>query len=190
MIIPGTSLAGVLRARLERIANTRKPGSGKSWAARMFGEGHQSGGASPSSRMWVDETVIAQPNEWVHTRVKIDRFTGGAAHGALFSEGLLLPSEKTAFTLKFRLEDAQEEEARMLLLLVKDLWNADLPVGSEAAVGRGRLRGQKAIIRWQAHTWTIEANGKDSVTITQDTGAPDLDEYLAPKQGGKNDANA
>jgi len=190
MIIPGTSLAGVLRARLERIANTLKPGSGKEWASRLFGEGHQSNGAFHSSRIWVDETVIEQPNEWVHTRVKIDRFTGGAAHGALFSEGLLLPSEKTSFTLKFHLDGADKEEARMLLLLVKDLWTADLPVGGEAGVGRGRLRGKKAVIRWQGHLWTIEAKDKDMIIVTSSTGTPDLEKLLEGKQGGKNDANA
>ena len=32
----------------------------------------------------------------------------------------------------------------MLLLLLKDLWTGDLPLGGESSIGRGRLRGLEA----------------------------------------------
>ena len=170
MILPGTSLAGALRARAERIANTLYPGTGKSWAARLFGAAHEFGDENNfvSSRLWVDEVTINQPNEWVHTRVKIDRFTGGAYPGGLFSEGLLMPSDRTSFTLRLRLERAKKEEIGLLLLVLKDLWTGDLPIGGEAAVGRGRLQGRHATIIWRNHEWTISTrDGKLRTTTPQ-----------------------
>lgn len=191
MVIPGTSLAGALRARLERIANTLHPGTGKTWAARMFGQGHQSGDRYTSSRIWVDETIIEQPNEWVHTRVKIDRFTGGAAHGALFSEGLLLPSGKTRLTIQLRLEKAQKEEVGMLLLLIKDLWTGDLTIGGESGIGRGRLRGSSASIQWRTHKWALTGKGAGALTVEASTGAPDLNTIVGSVKGANNEqANA
>ena len=170
MILPGTSLAGALRARAERIANTLYPGTGKSWAARLFGAAHEFGDENNfvSSRLWVNEVTINQPNEWVHTRVKIDRFTGGAYPGGLFSEGLLMPSDRTSFTLRLRLERAKKEEIGLLLLVLKDLWTGDLPIGGEAAVGRGRLQGRHATIIWRNHEWTISTrDGKLRTTTPQ-----------------------
>lgn len=189
IIIPGTSMAGVLRARLERIANTLNPGSGKEWSGRLFGQGHQSGGKYTSSRVWVDETIIDQPNEWVHTRVKIDRFTGGAAHGALFSQGLLLPSPKTKFTIKIRLENPQEDEVRMMLLLLKDLWTGDLPVGGESGVGRGRLRGTYANIAWRGYWWKLTGKDHGNLALEANDGAPDLFE-IKKSVSGASHANA
>ena len=188
-ILPGTSLAGVLRARTERIGNTLQPGKGKEWAERLFGkargEGHRD--TFRASSLWVDEAVIESPNECGHTRVKIDRFTGGAYPGALFSEGVLFPSEKTELTLKLRLEKPDNAKVGMLLLLVKDLWTGDLPVGGESGVGRGRLRGKRAEIRWNGHTWTLKAAGKDGegLEITASDGAEDLNELVKMITGGK-----
>lgn len=45
----------------------------------------------------------------------------------------------------------------MLLLLLKDLWTGDLPLGGEASVGRGRLSGQRAELNWRGETWVIQA---------------------------------
>ena len=35
----------------------------------------------------------------------------------------------------------QKLMSAMLLLLLKDLWTADLPIGGESSIGRGRLKG-------------------------------------------------
>lgn len=173
-ILPGTSLAGALRARTERIANTLRPGSGKVWAAQLFGQSREFGELT-ASRMWVDETVIEAPNEWIHTKVKIDRFTGGAYPGALFSEGVLLPSPATRLTIHLRLQEADEGEVGMLLLLLKDLWTGDLPLGGEAGAGRGRLRGQTVDIQWKGHTWRLADQGEGSLQIEASPNAIDLD---------------
>lgn len=186
-ILPGTSLAGVLRARVERIANTLEPGTGRGRTAQLFGQGREQGEKFCASRLWVDEAVIEHPNEWVHTRVKIDRFTGGAYPGALFSEAALFPSPATCVTLRMRLEKPAEGEVGLLLLLVKDLWTGDLAVGGESGVGRGRLQGLKALIRWQGHTWTLTPAGEQGrgLQVQASDGAPDLNTLVGKIKGGQ-----
>lgn len=183
LVLPGTSLAGALRARTERIANTLHPGEGKIWAARLFGESRQADKPT-ASRIWVDETEIQGANEWVHTRVKIDRFTGGAYPGALFSEGILQPSPETKLTIRLRLQDAGRDEVGMLLLLLKDLWTGDLPIGGEAGVGRGRLEGQKAVIQWKGEEWVLTHKGSCGLHVDAPPNAEDLNQ-LVRALGGK-----
>lgn len=168
VVIPGTSLAGVLRARCERIANTIRPENGKEWAAKLFGQAIVKGRQQKfsSSRMWVSESVIDQPNEWVHTRVKIDRFTGGVIRGALFSDQVLMPSDRTKIKIRLRLEGAKDYEVGLLLLLLKDLWTGDLPVGGESGVGRGRLKGISAEIQWKGAQWSLTRQGVGGLNIS------------------------
>lgn len=173
-VLSGTSLAGALRARAMRIANTLGK-DGEAWTDRLFGNrqyGKQRKKLT-TSRLWVEETVIENPLELVQSRVKIDRFIGGAFPGALFSEqpvwGKL--KEETLVYVDLLLEppytqnDRMEADIGLLLLVLKDLWTSDLPLGGEASVGRGRLHGKYAQIAWGDQTWEIrEADGGLSVT--------------------------
>jgi len=167
-VLSGTSLAGALRARAMRIANTLGK-DGEAWSDRLFGNrqyGKQKKELT-ASRLWVEETVIENPLELAQTRVKIDRFTGGTFPGALFSEqpvwGRL--SEETLVYVDLLLEppyghdDSMDADIGLLLLVLKDLWTADLPLGGEASIGRGRLRGKYAQIAWGDQTWEIRETG-------------------------------
>lgn len=54
----------------------------------------------------------------------------------------------------------------MILLLLKDLWVGDLPVGGEASVGRGRLQGNFARLAFykpdsdEGPSWTLRRAGE------------------------------
>ena len=52
-------------------------------------------------------------------------------------------------------EALRQAQVGLLLLVLKDLWTGDLPLGGESSVGRGRLRGQEA-------TLTQKSRGKDA----------------------------
>jgi hypothetical protein len=41
----------------------------------------------------------------------------------------------------------RDSEIGLLLLLLKDLWTGDLPLGGGVSVGRGRLKGVRAEIK-------------------------------------------
>lgn len=139
-VLSGTSLAGVLRHRAERIVNTL--GGSCTLVKELFG--FVEGKEAKSSRLVVHEKVIEKATELVQNRIAIDRFTGGAYHGALFDEQPIFGGNDTIVTIKLELRNPEKYEIGLLLLLLKDLWTSDLPVGGENSIGRGRLKGIKA----------------------------------------------
>jgi CRISPR/Cas system CSM-associated protein Csm3 (group 7 of RAMP superfamily) len=156
-VLPGTSLAGALRQRAQRIANTF---AGEDKQARagvqtlideMFGPAVIRGGEQArASRVIVNEEFIESGHSFVQTRIKIDRFTQGTIETALFEEA---PHFGGAIKLKLWLNlvpnGRTEAEIGLLLLVLKDLWLGDLPLGGGGNVGRGRLRGKTAALRWK-----------------------------------------
>ena len=169
-ILSGTSLAGVLRHRAERIVNTLE--KNQKIITDIFGT--EKDNENPqSSRLLVEESVIENVNELVQNRIAIDRFTGGAFYGALFDEQPIFAKDKngkeeTCVTLKLELRQPKDCEIGLLLLLLKDLWTSDLPVGGESSIGRGRLAGIKAEMSLKKPSenqknqkpWTISQNGE------------------------------
>lgn len=156
-VLSGTSLAGALRARALRIANTLGK-DGKDVTDRMFGYRRRKGDQKrklTASRLWVDETVIQNPLELVQSRVRIDRFTGGSYPGALFSEQPVFGKDNTHVQIHLTLPGPQDGEIGLLLLLLKDLWTGDLLLGGESSVGRGRLRGKQATLTHDGTSWTF-----------------------------------
>ncbi|MEQ8539089.1 MAG: RAMP superfamily CRISPR-associated protein [Coleofasciculus sp. D1-CHI-01] len=166
-VLSGTSLAGVLRHRAERIVNTLdKPEKmAQKIVNDVFGFVEKNSKQAKASRLVVHESVIENTAELVQNRIAIDRFTGGTYHGALFSEQPIFGSDETRLTLELELRQPRKAEIGLLLLLLKDLWTSDLPVGGESSIGRGRLQGIKAKMRRQipgkaTQTWTIFQDGE------------------------------
>lgn len=173
-ILSGTSLAGVLRHRTERIVKTL--GSCSPIVEYLFG--FVSGKQAQASRLVVYEKVIKNAAELVQTRIAIDRFTGGAYHGALFEEQPIFGSDETIVTIELELRKPEEYEIGLLLLLLKDLWTSDLPIGGESSIGRGRLKGIKAdLIRHHPENpkqWQItENNGRLKIEDVLDSNQPE-----------------
>ncbi|MEY3868811.1 MAG: hypothetical protein RLZZ338_2702 [Cyanobacteriota bacterium] len=173
-ILSGTSLAGVLRHRAERIVKTL--GSCSPIVEYLFG--FVSGKQAQASRLVVHEKVIEKASELVQTRIAIDRFTGGAYHGALFEEQPIFGGDETIVTIELELRKPEEYEIGLLLLLLKDLWTSDLAVGGESSIGRGRLQGIKAdLIRHHPQNpkqWQItENNGNLRIKDILDSSQPE-----------------
>jgi CRISPR/Cas system CSM-associated protein Csm3 (group 7 of RAMP superfamily) len=139
-VLSGTSLAGVLRHRAERIVKTL--GSCSPIVDKLFG--FVVGKESQASRLVVHEKIIENATDLVQNRIAIDRFTGGAYHGALFEEQPIFGGDETRVYIELELRNPKDYEIGLLLLLLKDLWTSDLPVGGESSIGRGRLKGIKA----------------------------------------------
>lgn len=180
-VLSGTSIAGALRAQALRIANTLGK-DGYTMIDKMFGYRAKSKTDEnnlSASRVWVDETVIEQPLSLVQQRVKIDRFTGGSYHGALFAIEPVFGIPETRAHIRLRLDAAvsnsQDDTATerqtaaeigLLLLLLKDLWTGELPLGGERGVGRGRLLGEHAIISIGPTTWQISMDTEGVLQIS------------------------
>lgn len=178
-VLSGTSLAGVIRSRARKIAVTLKgENAAQEYIDRMFGRRIQHSKDIPSgSRVIVYETEIrAGIRDQVQTRVKIDRFTGGAFPQALFSQQPVFAGESDPATVRIRLQlrktaDANaffHAEVGLLLLVLKDLWTGDLPLGGESSVGRGRLKGMKADLKFPGQAWRLETGPDGSMLIGGD----------------------
>lgn len=149
-VLSGTSLGGALRGRGLRIAKTvGNDADATDVIDSLFGPwiNEENRNDPRAGRLWVEETVIREPHELVVTRVKIDRFTGGSYPGALFNQQPLFPKAETEVVIALNVDAPRSADIGLLLLLLKDLWTQDLPLGGEASVGRGRLTGKHAMLR-------------------------------------------
>ncbi|MCB0044659.1 MAG: hypothetical protein KDD92_04455 [Caldilineaceae bacterium] len=190
-VIPGTSWAGVVRHRARRIVNTIGAALGKSVPnylddpeiiCELFGVGPQTGDkVGKSSKVRFDETRVKNGQTLYQTRVRIDRFTGGAYPGGLFEEAPVYGTEDTRVCFRLYARDPEPWEKGLLLLVLKDLWTGDLPIGGEASVGRGRLTGLSATIYDRIegadlHCYTLFA-GKPALGLTSEQQAQ-MQEYV------------
>ncbi|QHG20245.1 RAMP superfamily CRISPR-associated protein [Nostoc sp. ATCC 53789] len=177
-VLSGTSLAGVLRHRAERIVNTLQKNT--IIIDEIFGVDFSKDKTKKpkASRLIVHESVIKETKDLVQNRIAIDRFTGGALHGALFNEQPIFGSDETELKLELELRQPKPHEIGLLLLLIKDLWTGDLPVGGTSSIGRGRLQGKEATITLASENkiWNITQVSKDESLIIDN--AEDLEKFV------------
>jgi CRISPR/Cas system CSM-associated protein Csm3 (group 7 of RAMP superfamily) len=185
-VLSGTSLAGVLRHRAERIVNTLHEVnqhitqeivndifgfvSDKKASKQPEANEAKKKPDAKASCLVVHETVIKDATELVQNRIAIDRFTGGAYHGALFDEQPIFGGNDTRVTIELELRKPEKYEIGLLLLLLKDLWTSDLPVGGESSIGRGRLKGTYAKMTCyesgKSQEWVIHQQCDNSLRIS------------------------
>jgi CRISPR/Cas system CSM-associated protein Csm3 (group 7 of RAMP superfamily) len=183
-VLSGTSLAGALRHRAGRILRTV---GNSEWAMQkldnMFGPAEITGGnkqKARSSRLIVSETVIENPVSLVQNRIRIDRFTGSVHGTGLFNEQPVFGKNDTLVAIDLTFRNPQDAEIGLLLLLLKDLWTGDLPLGGEIGIGRGRLKGVEAVIetpQYKAKPLTISAVDGDRRLTVSDRST--LERYVA-----------
>ncbi len=155
-VLPGTSLAGVLRARARRIAKIvrKNEDDADTWITEIFGaEASDREEELASSMLLVDESTLCNGKSVRVNRIKIDRFTGGVLDNHLFDEEPLYgASVRTSLELRMPQDDEDEKSKAklgLLLLCIKDLLDQDLPVGGTSSVGRGYVNGGIVTVRWQ-----------------------------------------
>ncbi len=145
-LLSGTSLAGALRAHCGRIVNTMgwtdKDGNDV-LTDTLFGSAPDPRQQTlTASRVQVSEAIIQNGTSRKQTRVKIDRFTGGALDTALFDQQPAIGGT-AKFTVRCLAPDRQQ--IGLLLLAARDLIEGLLPLGGEASVGRGVLHGSVTV---------------------------------------------
>jgi CRISPR/Cas system CSM-associated protein Csm3 (group 7 of RAMP superfamily) len=185
-VLPGTSLAGALRARARRILRALHPDDRAATILTcLFGPEPPEDREAPlwASRLLVEERHLApEEHPLVQQRVGIDRFTGGALDTALFAES---PYHGPRVSIDLTIEDPATHETGLLLLLLKDLWTADLPVGGTSSVGRGRLRGLEAMLTVDPETpdrsarrWTLAATERGGVVVGEGAAREELQGFV------------
>jgi len=191
-ILSGTSLAGAVRARASRIAKTVVTDRADNLINGMFGQHIESRKDKPTgSRVVTRETLLTGTRDLVQSRVKLDRFTGGSYPGALFDQQPAFGGEGSRANVHLTIRNPEYAEIGLLLLVLKDLWTGDLPLGGESSVGRGRLRGLNADLtlrqNGQEKTWHITqtADGLD-VTGSMDSPKEELEKFVKALHGKEN----
>ncbi|MGQ9558584.1 MAG: RAMP superfamily CRISPR-associated protein [Desulfurispora sp.] len=202
-ILPGTALRGALRNRAERIVRTLG-GNPSILLDELFGRVEKK--AAPSGKphkeftnptkqkgkLRVGESILDSRyfiNE-IQMRISIDRFTGGALAGRLFDSMPLWPLDQSGnalLELQMEIVEYAPWQIGLILLLLKDLWTGDLPLGGEKAIGRGVLTGHSACLTFhnsQAQR-TIKIIEQDnslllsaSDTQCQDRISQELNDYI------------
>lgn len=73
-------------------------------------------------------------------------------------------------TVDLHLQNPKNHDIGLLLLLLKDLWTEDLPLGGESSVGRGRLQGRQAELTHQngeRQEWILTAVAPNRLNFEQ-----------------------
>ncbi len=168
-ILPGTSLAGVLRNRALRIARIvrNKKNDAEGWIERIFGSRLEENikVESSASRLKISENVITDGVRIRPSRTRIDRFTQGVTKGALFDEE---PHYDGKTTVRLELRKPLSGEAGLLLLLLKDLLSGDLNVGGAGSIGRGVIKGTAKIRFGDRAEREVRVTGEDLKVAADD----------------------
>ena len=143
MVIPGTSLAGALKAWL---GSVQAPGGtalfSQAALGKVFGHLEQRSQGGEVCRIRVDDAV-ADPDVTLEIRdgVGIDRSTGAAAALVLYQHEVVPPG--TTFTLRITAEQTAEDTERVaeaLDLLVPALTQGRVEIGAARTRGLGAVR--------------------------------------------------
>jgi len=163
-VLPGTSIKGAIRARGLKILKTLGRTDAEVRINSLFGFVNEETKESRKGKVVVEETEIRNVAAELQQRIKIDRFTGGVIKGALFDSMPLWNSENgKAVQIKMSISEYKEWELGLLLLILKDLWSADLPIGGEKSIGRGVLKGVVAKIKWDSKELQLEEKNNELV---------------------------
>lgn len=148
-LLTAKSIRGPIRHRALRILNTIGKADAEGLIDSLFGFVNEDNKKAQKGRFKTFETEIrGADSEQIQPRIKIDRFTGGTIESALMSTQPLWHKDETIH-LRFEIENCKQEEAGLILLIMKDLMTADLPIGGEKAIGRGVLTGISLDIKGQ-----------------------------------------
>ncbi|MGB5024995.1 MAG: RAMP superfamily CRISPR-associated protein, partial [Saprospiraceae bacterium] len=140
-LLTGKSIKGAIRHRALKILNTIGKSNTLNIIDDLFGNVNEESKKIERSRIKSFESKIKNAEQdQLQPRIKIDRFTQGTIDSALMkSQPLWHKAEIVEITLE--IENCRQEEAGLLLLVMSDLMNEDLPIGGEKAIGRGVLTG-------------------------------------------------
>lgn len=146
LIIPGSTLAGALRARFE----DRQAWGTMDAASHLYIED------CPENRETSADSAAARPDTEIRDGVGIDRKTGSAAQGVLFSRDVVPKGSR--FKLELRIEATvsdkgavPREEAESLIKEVANVLTTGVSFGAATSTGLGSVRLEEGTLQWR-HT--------------------------------------
>lgn len=131
-VIPGTSWAGAFKHHMSRLNRNVL----EDYFGMKSGNGKQ--GEGKKSDITFGESEVQGAKEKIVTRNAIDRFTGGAVDGALFTEKMFYGGT-TCLEISFH-KKCSFEFRKILAAAIADLNMGILSIGGETSVGHGLFR--------------------------------------------------
>lgn len=184
-VVPGSSVKGAFRHAMYRICRERGLAAedAEKLMSSLFGHAENQGGRK--GRLLFHDVKLGDVRPVSVPHVAVDRFSGGALDGALFSEGpVWRKGMSTAVSVS--LQGVASHELALLFHALFDMAEGGLPLGGGTGRGCGRLvlrdwkeSPEKALSRWEC---TLFQNGKPvcvSDTETMLSVFAQLDEELS-----------
>ncbi|MCD7885380.1 MAG: RAMP superfamily CRISPR-associated protein [Lachnospiraceae bacterium] len=158
-VIPGSSVKGAIRNRMEMIAGYL--GISKELVFESFGRASESENEGMRGSLRFRDVAVGDEEGRdcaLRTRIHIDKFTGGVMNGALFSELNVFGD------LKLCINVADRRNAKavtgLLLLALRDLAYKMYALGSGQSVGKGYLNVKEIHVRDLRQEKECTLNGK------------------------------
>lgn len=142
-LVPGTTLRGVLRSRVEYVCRVVSAPSfpdqscGSCRPCRLFGFSGSSGRAR-RAKIAVHDSTITDPVLELRQHVAVDRFTGGARDQLLYTDEVI-----TSGRFRVRVEELEpiDDTERLLLdAALTDLHDGLVGIGARTTAGLGTVR--------------------------------------------------
>lgn len=145
-IIPGSSLKGAFRSRIECIANYY---SLDNELGELFGEFNGSEkGEFKLSRIFANESTLTNEQNKVYFKNRIDRFTSGTINNALMQDEPV--TAEAVISLIYRKTSNISYDNMVIGLIslaLRDLATENLNLGGDFSIGRGRFKATKMSIK-------------------------------------------
>jgi CRISPR/Cas system CSM-associated protein Csm3 (group 7 of RAMP superfamily) len=138
-VILGTSWAGAIRSGLYRLLKPKYENETEKYLNSVFGFVTEDDQRAEVSLITFGASTLKATDPKTDgyrtvARVKIDRFTGGSADGALFTEKPWFGGETK---LEIRYPKEQSDVKELLVLALEGLDKGLIQIGGESAIGRG-----------------------------------------------------
>lgn len=135
-VLPGSSIKGAVRARVQIIADVLGFPPEKTEA--LFGRMSANGDNGRAGHVFFEDGRLSDEKRKQISRIRINRFTGGVIRGGLFTE------EPLSCGVEFHISAPDEPAVcGLLLYALRDLGLGLYNLGSGSAIGRGYLSVQE-----------------------------------------------
>ena len=138
-VLPGSSVKGAVRARVQAIADLLHCSES---VDALFGRGAAQGDNGIAGRVRFTDMVLDKAKEQMISRIRINKFTGGVIRRGLFTEEPL----KSGVTLTITAPQDDICGCALLVYALRDLGLGLYNLGSGGAVGRGYIKVSRIAI--------------------------------------------
>ncbi|WP_318361198.1 RAMP superfamily CRISPR-associated protein [uncultured Agathobaculum sp.] len=138
-VLPGSSVKGAVRARVQAIANLLHCSES---VDQLFGRGAAQGDNGIAGRARFTDVVLDKAEKQMISRIRINKFTGGVIRRGLFTEEPL----KSGVTLSITAPQDDICGCALLVYALRDLGLGLYNLGSGGAVGRGYIKVSRIAI--------------------------------------------